>query len=228
MCGRFVAASDPEGLVRFFVVDERQGEELPPRYNVAPTQQVYAVAEHDDARHLVTFRWGLIPRWAKDAKIGSKLINARAETAHEKPAFRSAFTKRRCLIPADGFYEWKKQESGGKVPHFIHPAEAERFAFAGLWESWRDPEDPDGEPLRTCVILTTAANQRLRALHDRMPVILPAEVWDAWLARDHDDVDALRGLLRPAPDDAVAFHPVSTSVNRPSVDHPGLIEPVPA
>jgi putative SOS response-associated peptidase YedK len=225
MCGRFVAATDPEGISRFMVVDERKAPELAPNYNVAPTQQVHAVAEHGGKRHLVAFRWGLVPSWAKDAKIGNKLINARSETVASKPAFRTSVRKRRCLIPADGFYEWQRTD-GGKVPHFIHRADGAPFALAGLWSMWRDPADPDAEPLRTCTVLTTEANTMMRKLHDRMPVILEPDDWDRWLDRDVDDAEAVSDLFAPADSALFDAYPVSTEVNSPRNNHSGLLEPV--
>lgn len=228
MCGRFVAATDAEGFARLLVVDERQTDDLGPRYNVAPSQPVYAAAEHDGRRHLVALRWGLVPSWAKDPKIGNRLVNARSETAADKPSFRSSFRKRRCLIPADGFYEWQRRDDGSKVPYLIHRADGAPMAFAGLWSVWRDPEAPDAEPLRTCTILTTEANAFMAGMHDRMPVILEADAWDPWLDRDLADVERLRALLGPADDRLLTGHPVSTEVNSPRHDHPGLLEPVDA
>ena len=225
MCGRFVAAADPDDLVRFFVVDERKDDDLPPSYNVAPTQPVRAVVEHDDRRFLTTFRWGLVPRWAEDERIGSKLINARSESAADKPAFRGAFRRRRCIIPADGFYEWQRREDGSKRPHYVHPPDAPVFAFAGLWETWRDPHDPDAEPVRTCTILTRDADPRIAEVHPRMPVVLPPDLWDAWLVRDATDPDAVRELLVAAQVGGLAFHPVSPAVNTPRNNHADLLLP---
>lgn len=224
MCGRFVAITDPDGLARFLVVDDRQAEELPPSYNVAPTQEVYAARVREDRRTLVTLRWGLVPHWADDPAVGSRHINARAETAADKPAFRDAFARRRCLIPANGFYEWRTGPGGVKVPHYITPADGGLLAFAGLWSVWGGP-DRD-VPLRTCTILTTAANDLVAPLHDRMPVVLGADAWDEWLDPDHPDPHALRRLLVPAPADALTLHAVSQEANSPRNDHPGLIEPV--
>src|SRR5688500_9258472 len=184
MCGRFVSALDPDGLVKFFVIDDRKDDDLPPSYNVAPTDPVRAVAAHQDHRYLVTFRWGLVPRWAESPKVAATMINARAETAAGKPAFRDALRRRRCLIPADGFYEWTKAPDGTKLPHFITPAEGGLLAFAGLWETWRDNADPEAPPLRSCTILTRAAQGSVTELHDRMPLALPRDAWDFWLAAD--------------------------------------------
>lgn len=227
MCGRFVAATDPDGVAKFMVVDERQAPDLGANYNVAPTQQVYAVAEHDAARHLVAFRWGLVPSWAKDAKIGNKLINARSETVADKPAFRTSVRKRRCLIPVDGFYEWQRAD-GRKVPHFIHRADGAPFALGGLWSVWRDPQDEDAPPLRTCTILTTEANTMMRRLHDRMPVILEPSAWELWLDTDVRDAEAVAHLMAPADPALLDAYPVSTEVNSTRNNHEGLIHPVPA
>lgn len=225
MCGRYTSATDADDLVRFFAVAERQADELPPSWNVAPTTEVYAVAEHDARRTLVTFRWGLVPYWADDPRIGSKLINARAETVASKPAFRDSFARRRCLIPADGFYEWQRQADNSRIPYFVQRADGAPMAFAGLWATWRDKSAPETERLRTCTIVTTNANDLLRPLHERMPVVLEADAWDLWLDRDVSDTDALAGLLVPADDDVVTAHRVSTDVNNVRNDHPGLVEP---
>jgi putative SOS response-associated peptidase YedK len=226
MCGRFVAASDPDGLVRFLVVDERRDEDHPPSYNVAPTDPVRAVVEHDARRYLVTFRWGLVPRWAEDRRIASKLINARCETVAEKPAFREAARRRRCLIPADGFYEWQRGRDGERTPYFIHPTDAPVFAFAGLWDAWRDRGDPGVAPLRTCTIVTKAADRRLAALHPRMPAALPPSAWDAWLDRGTTDLATVRDVLTAATPGDVDLHRVSSAVNTPRNNHPDLLAPV--
>ena len=220
MCGRFVALSDPDGLVRFFVVDERQGDHLPPSYNVAPTQDVHAVAEHDGHRHLVQFRWGLVPGWASEPSVGARMINARAETLADKAAFRPSLDARRCLIPAAGFYEWERT-ADGKVPHFIHLEDGEPLAFAGLWSSWRSGDSR----LLTCTIITTAAQGPVTRLHDRMPVVLPRDAWGPWLSRSTGAAEAV-AVLRDAPPPALAFHPVSTRVNDHRNNGPQLIEPV--
>jgi putative SOS response-associated peptidase YedK len=226
MCGRFVAMSDPEGIVRFLTIDDRQAEDLPPRWNVAPTDPVHAAAEHEGRRVLVTFRWGLVPSWASDARGGARMINARSETVADKPAFRTALSRRRCLIPADGFYEWTPDGAGGKQPHFIHHAGGTQLAFAGLWETWRDPADAQAPPLRTCTILTTAADGPIRDLHHRMPVALDPARWDAWLDRDLTDARAAAALLDPIDPALLVHHPVSTAVSSVRNDGPELIHPV--
>jgi putative SOS response-associated peptidase YedK len=213
MCGRFVALTDPDGLVRFFVVDDRKADDVPPNPNVAPTEDVYAVAEHDGRRVLTVFRWGLVPHWADDMRIGARMINARAETVAEKPAFRSALERRRCLIPANGFYEWQRRTDGTRIPHFIGHRDGTPLAFAGLWESWRDPAAPDRPRLLTCTIVTTQANATVRPLHDRMPVVLPPDRWEAWLDRGATDLLTAHALLHPAADDLLAVHEVSRDVN---------------
>jgi putative SOS response-associated peptidase YedK len=220
MCGRYVIKSPAAKLkVRFQLDDVPLFE---PRYNIAPTQPVPIVRRLDQSkRELAVARWGLIPSWAKDAKIGNRLINARGETIAEKPSFRSAFRKRRCLVPADGFYEWKKID-GGKQPHFIHLRDEEPFAFAGLWEQWTDPED--GEVIESCTIVTTEANALMRTLHDRMPVIMPPKVYDRWLDSATQDLDALKGLLRPYPSEEMAAYPVSAYVNNPRHEGPKCVE----
>jgi putative SOS response-associated peptidase YedK len=211
MCGRFVSASDSDGLVRFFVIDERKTDDLPPSYNVAPTDPVYAVAAHDDRRYLVSFRWGLVPHWAESPATAAKMMNARAETAADKPAYREALRRRRCLIPADGFYEWRRDPAGTKTPHFIHRPDEQPIAFAGLWETWRDKTDPQAPPLKTCTILTRPAVLDLQVLHDRMPVTLPPDTWDAWLDNG-TPLPAVQDLLRTTPP-PLTFRAVSQQVN---------------
>ena len=223
MCGRFVALSDPDGLVKFFTIDERQGEELPPSYNVAPTDPVYAVAAHQDRRYLVTFRWGLVPHWAESRKVAATMINARAETVASKPAFRDALRRRRCLIPADGFYEWTRDAQGTKQPHFISASDGGPLAFAGLWETWRDPKDPQAPPLKSCTIVTRPAEGPVTALHDRMPLALSAGDWSAWLdaTTSSQEVTALLHADPPA----LQFRPVSTRVNAVANNDPDLLQP---
>jgi putative SOS response-associated peptidase YedK len=226
MCGRYVAASPPDEIARYFDVAQVGETVLEPSYNVAPTNDVYVVFETGGVRRLDTMRWGLVPFWADDPKIGNRMINARAETVATKNAYRHAFKKKRCIVPADGFYEWKAiPGQKKKQPHYIHRPDDEPFAMAGLWEAWRpkDPESTEGE-LHTCTILTTDANAPMRALHDRMPVMLPPDAWDSWLDEDNHDTDLLGKLLVPAPDRLITFHPVSTTVNNPRTKGPELIE----
>lgn len=218
MCGRYTLKTPADVLAERFEIEESPSS-LIPSYNIAPTQEVAAVVEEDDKRKLEMCHWGLIPSWAKDPAIGNKMINARAETVHEKPSFRSAFKKRRCLILADGFYEWQKTDSG-KQPFYIHMKDGSPFAFAGLWETWKN-----GEEIRSCAIITTEANDLMDEIHHRMPVILPPENYDLWLDPDFDEREPLTSLLRPYPDGAMEAYPVSRKVNRPANDEPGCIEP---
>lgn len=225
MCGRFVSATPPDQIAAYFGAEAPEAV-LEPSYNVAPTDDVYAVLSDGSTRHVDAFHWGLVPRWAKNAKIGSKMINARAETLAEKNAYKSAFRKRRCIIPADGFYEWQKNEAdpknAKKQPFYIERPDGEPYALAGLWEVWRG-EDKDQEPLRSCTIITTSPNEAMARIHDRMPVILPASAWDTWLDREVDDLDLLGKLLVPAPASIITMHPVSTEVNNVRNDGEHLI-----
>jgi putative SOS response-associated peptidase YedK len=219
MCGRYTLASPTERLAEEFGVDAASIE-LAPNYNVAPTQQVAAVVDEGGQRRLEVLRWGLIPPWADDPGIGSRMINARSETAPGKPSFRRAFRERRCLIPADGFYEWQRT-NGAKQPYYIHMEEGRPFAFAGLWESWS--KGGEGE-VRTCTILTTGANALVGEVHDRMPVILAHDAYDVWLD-PASERDELTGLLAPYPVDEMEAYPVSRFVNSPSNNDPRCIEP---
>lgn len=223
MCGRFVQALDPADYAAYFGADLAVPERLDPSYNVAPTDRIYAVAEHEGARLLGTFRWGLVPFWAKDARIGSRHINARAETLAVRPAFKDSLAHKRCIIPADGFYEWQKRASGGKLPHYVHHP-ASPLGLAGLWAAWRNPDD--GRRLTTCTIITTDPNELLRPIHNRMPVVLAPEHWDRWLGRDLIDPDEVAGLLRPAPEGLLRAHPVSTLVNDVGNNYPECIAPL--
>jgi putative SOS response-associated peptidase YedK len=239
MCGRYVTTSTVAALAERLEVDDVRVEAAPddwrPNYNVTPRVEVPIVAETvNDAgernRVLDRVRWGLVPFWAKDLSIGDRQINARAEGIADKPAYRRAFAKRRCLIPADGFYEWKVVPGRkAKQPVFIHPTETNGiFAFAGVYEVWRDKADPDAPWVRTCAIITTSANDTLAPVHNRMPVILPHDAWSTWLDPDNHDTDALARLLVPAPDDEVAWYPIRTLVNKPQNNFAELLEPVPA
>ena len=232
MCGRFVSASPPDELAKYFGAEEPDGP-LEPSFNVAPTNEVYVVRARDGHRQLGTMRWGLVPFWAKDLKIGSKMINARAETVAEKPAFRKAYERRRCLIPADGFYEWAKVPGQkAKQPYFIHRPDGEPIVFAGMWERWKPrlddgkTIDEDAEPIETCTIITTTPNTAMSAIHNRMPVLLAPPVWDDWLS-DETDLDLIGSLLVPAPDDLLKLVPISTAVNNVRNKGEQLIEPLP-
>jgi len=222
MCGRFTLFEADTVLSREFGVSD-----IPPgspRYNISPSQPVAAVRvpPAGRGRELVLLRWGLIPSWSKDPAIGNRLINARAETVREKPSFRNAFRRHRCLIPASGFYEWQRQERG-KQPFFIRMRDARPFAFAGLWDRW---ESPDKGVIETCTILTTAANAVLVPIHDRMPVILPPAEYARWLDPTLPDTDSLAPLLVPYPPEDMLAFPVSPRVNVPTVDDEKCIAPL--
>lgn len=220
MCGRYLLTSPVESMRTLFDVLERPN--LQPRFNIAPTQDIAAVRRGEEgARHLVLLRWGLIPHWAKEASIGARMINARAESVAEKPAFRSAFRHRRCLIPADGFYEWQARGKGPKQPYVITLAEDGLMAFAGLWESWRDPES--GVEVESATIITTDANAGLSAIHPRMPVIVDPADFETWLD-PQSELEDLRGLLRPPPEERTVARPISTRVNRVANDDPAILD----
>lgn len=222
MCGRYALVHSADQLQLIFHA-RGAGGIVEARFNIAPTQMVPVVLPGGGERVLRAMRWGLIPHWAKDDKIGARLINARAETAAELPSFRGPFERRRCVVPASGFYEWKAGESG-KVPYYIHDAAGDPLAFAGLWDRWTADAD---HVVESCTILTTEPNEVLRPLHDRMPVILDLETTDAWLESGKRDAPMLRALLGPCPSDRLALHPVSRRVNRVENDDPSLIEPAP-
>jgi len=217
MCGRYTLSTPAGRLAEEFQLDSTV--EIPPSYNVAPTQQVAAVIEDEGGRRLEMLRWGLVPSWADDPGIGARMINARSETAPEKPSFRRAFRGRRCLIAADGFYEWKR-EDGGKQPYYFRMQDGRPFAFAGLWESW----DKGGGELLTCAILTTRPNSVAEEIHDRMPVILPHDAYNAWLDPDADK-EELGELTIPYPGDDLETYPVSRFVNSPRNNDERCIEP---
>jgi putative SOS response-associated peptidase YedK len=228
MCGRFVSSSPPDELATYFDVEAVSETVLEPNYNVAPSLDVYVVVESGGIRRLDTFHWGLVPFWAKDPSTGNKMINARAESVTEKNAYKHAFKKRRCIIPVDGFYEWKKiPGQKAKQPYFVQRKDGEPLALAGLWEVWRPKDDTEREtdPLRSCTIITGEPNEKIADIHDRMPVILPPSAWDAWLDPENDDVETLGKLLVPAPPELITLHPVSTMVNNVRENGPELIEP---
>lgn len=222
MCGRYTLAADAESIQLAFNLDKASGWREP-RYNIAPTQQV-AVISNRDPRALSFMKWGLAPSWAKDPKIGNRMINARSETAAEKPSFRTAFKRRRCLIPADGYYEWARRGKK-KTPMYITHTQRDIFAFAGLWESWKQP---DGEWLNTCTILTTEANERIRPIHHRMTVILEPEDYALWLSPGPLERDEWLPLMAGPRPDQLDYYEVSTQVNRPINDNPTLIMPLDA
>ncbi len=221
MCGRYTLTVDASMLATLF--DLEPLFELTPRYNIAPSQPVPIVrvgAGRD--REWATVRWGLIPSWAKDAKIGNTLINARAETAADKPSFRSAFKHHRCLVPADGFFEWAKTPTG-KLPHHIRFMDRRPFAFGGLWERWTPP---DGVPVESCTILTTRPSRLIAPLHDRMPVIIPPERFDDWIAPGPLGPDGAEAMLLPHPAEGMEAVPVGATVNSPRNDDPRCVEPL--
>lgn len=229
MCGRYTLSHSPESIAQSFHLT--QIPPLEPHYNIAPGQPVLVVRSPDDeavssssapaARESTFLLWGLVPSWAKDPKLGSRMINARAETVAEKPSFRAAFKRRRCLIVADGFYEWHRLPQG-KQPYYFHLEEHQPFAFAGLWEHW---ENGMGDVIESCTILTTEANEILHPIHDRMPVILSPEDYPLWLDSSVQGGDRLHRCLRPYPATAMQRHPVSSKINSPRYNSPLCIEP---
>lgn len=224
MCGRFTLWVDLEQLAATFPWLQIPGglEELTPRYNIAPTQPV-AVVPNTGENKLDFFVWGLIPSWAKDPGIGSRMINARGETLAEKPSFRNAYKRRRCLILADGFYEWQKGPGKTKTPYYIRMESGEPFALAGLWERWMSPH---GDEVLSCTIITTEPNELAGQYHNRMPVILPTSAYERWLDPAEQPPEALDELLTAYPADEMDAYPVSTLVNSPANDAPECIEPV--
>ncbi len=230
MCGRFVTTTSVADLAERLQVDEVRAEETGADFNVTPRADVVIVAANSQHnRVLDRVRWGLVPSWAKDLSIGDKLINARSETLLEKPAFRRAFAKRRCLIPVDGFYEWKKMLSRkAKQPVFIHSTRPHgTLVFAGLYEVWRDKTVDDAPWVRTCSIITTRANATMAPIHDRMPAMLNVEHFEEWLDPDNAEVDLLTRLLVPAPNDSIEYYPVRTLVNKAANNFAELLDPIP-
>jgi putative SOS response-associated peptidase YedK len=243
MCGRYASSRRPEDLIEEFeVVDSRVPEPLAPDYNVAPTKEVYAVVERPPSkdspeppeRQLRVVKWGLVPSWAKDPSIGSRMINARMETVAEKPAYKRALAVRRCLLPADGYFEWyptdEKTKAGKpkKQPFFIHPKDDGSLAMAGLYEIWRDPtkdDDADDRFLWTCTVITTDAEDDVGKIHDRMPLMVERDRWAAWLD-PRTDKDSVLDLLVPAAPGRLEAYPVSTMVNAVKNNGPELIEPL--
>ena len=217
MCGRFTLHAPLNLLVEQFLFSLPDDLSIRPRYNIAPTQPILAVHQPagSAARQGIQLHWGLVPSWARDPGVGQRMINARSETAHENPSFRSAFKQRRCLVLADGYYEWQKQ-AGGKQAWYFHRPDKRTIAFAGLWESWQGPGQD--QPLLSGTILTTTPNELSRPIHDRMPVILASEDHQAWLDPGNQDQDSLRALLVPCPDDQLTCRPVSSHVNNPRHD----------
>jgi len=222
MCGRFTLTVNPAELKDTFS-DYNFPAMFAPRFNIAPTQPVLAIP-NDDKFTADFFIWGLIPMWAKDPEIGNRLINARGETLAEKPSFRGSYRHKRCLILADGFYEWKA--FGGrktKTPYYIHMQDRKPFALAGLWDHW---ESPDGSSIKSCTIITTTPNELMGAIHDRMPVILHSRDYAKWLDPSPQTPENLQPLIKPFPADAMTAYPVSTLVNKATSDVPEMVVPV--
>jgi putative SOS response-associated peptidase YedK len=243
MCGRFALYTPPAKIARYFGANLAQGSdgEHAPSWNVAPTDSVLGVRDRpalpteegaavgggEPERILTSFRWGLIPWWSKDAKSGSRLFNARGETVATRASFREAFRQRRIIVPADGFYEWHKTNTGAKQPHYFDRADGQPLAFAGLAERWRDKTaGPDAPLIRSCTVITTSAGPDMSGIHDRMPVILDPATFDLWLDPANEDVEELRALLRPPPAGTVAHHPVGSRIGNVRNNDPALIESV--
>jgi putative SOS response-associated peptidase YedK len=220
MCGRYLILSSPEAFRRLF--GYRGQPDFPPRYNVAPTQPVPIVRMVEGERQFALVRWGLIPAWVKDPRNFSLLVNARAQSVNEKPAFRNAMRRRRCLFPADGFYEWK-DDTGRKRPFCIRPKDHAPIAFAGLWETWMGP---NGEEMETAAIITTDASAELAHLHSRMPVVIPPHAFDLWLDCASADAMIAAELLAPAPEGEFEAYEISSAINRAANEGPELIEPL--
>jgi putative SOS response-associated peptidase YedK len=236
MCGRFSSTSQLQFLLEQFRAEPHGVDGHEPSWNVAPASDILVVvAGPDGARQLRNLRWGLVPRWAKDPKIANRMINLRAETVREKKGWKSTLARKRCIIPIDGFYEWQDQGKGKrKQPFYITSRDFSPLALAGLWATWRDPADKDGDKgdgddgdeLWTCTILTTSANQLMHSVHERMPVILPPEAWDAWLDPDNTDTEELAKLLEPAPEGMLTLWPVDPAVGNVRNNRPELQEPL--
>jgi putative SOS response-associated peptidase YedK len=224
MCGRFTLSAPPEVISMCFDIETDSFNYLP-AFNIAPTQNVLTVRNRDNSKHAQTMRWGLIPFWAKEAKIGNKMINARSETVIENKVFKTPFQKRRCLILADSFYEWVRV-SKSKQPIRILLDSEKPFAFAGIWESWIDPNDPNSETVESCSIITTHANTLIQPIHDRMPVILPRELESDWLDLDNTDTSFLREIMIPFDPGLMKCYPVSQAVNSTKNEGKDLITPI--
>lgn len=239
MCGRFVSTAGPDRIAAYFdsvLPTEAVAESLGENYNVAPTHDIYAVVDNGGgAARVDAFHWGLIPSWAKDRKIASRMINARAETLAEKPAFKGLLKTKRCIVTMDGFYEWQPGRPGGplnakgqplKQPMFIHRVDSELLAVAGLWTAWRDPADADGRFLHSATVITTAANATMLPVHDRMPAILTPDHWQAWLDPSNHDLAELAAMLDGGPPELLTMQAVSTEVNNVRNNRPELIEAI--
>jgi len=224
MCGRFAQNIPFETLQQNFNIRTIDSDIIP-NYNVAPTQEILTIVKYDNENKLEKFHWGLVPFWAKDISIGSRMINARAETVSQKPSFRNAFKKRRCLIPADGFYEWKG-EKGHKQPYYVSTPSDKPFAFAGLWESWTNKESVEEFVYKSFTIITTAASDSIREIHHRMPVILDPDFYEKWLNVEIQDPKELESVLKDGIIHHVKYYPVSTFVNSVKNNDPNCIKPI--
>jgi putative SOS response-associated peptidase YedK len=222
MCGRFTQERPTSELAEIFEAEDLAGAPGG-RFNVAPTDEAAVIVQREDRRAVTAYRWGLIPHWAEDPRIGNRMFNARAETLASSPAFRDAFRRRRCLVPVDSFYEWRRE---GKLrqPFRVVRADGRPLALAGLWSGWRDPDT--GEVRRTFTIVTTGPNELMRSIHDRMPVVVPPEAWGRWLDRALPGSGELQGLLVPAEDGSLEAYPVGRAVNDVRNDGPALVEPL--
>jgi putative SOS response-associated peptidase YedK len=226
MCGRFTQQLSTSEFARIFGA-ENLADDPGGHFNLAPMRQASVVVQRDERRAIVPYRWGFVPTWAKDPRIGSRMINARAETIATSNAFRSAFAKRRCIVPADAFYEWHKVGKGPSQPYVIRREDGRTLALAGIWSAWWEPDAPEGaEPLRTFSIVTTTANGVLAPIHDRMPVLLPEEAWPLWLGVEPADPSELQGLLVSAPEAGLLRYPVARWVSDVRNDGPILVEPI--
>jgi putative SOS response-associated peptidase YedK len=239
VCGRFVSAASPERIAEYFgavIPTTIDAEPLGQNFNVAPTQDIYGlVGAPDGSARLSVFHWGLVPGWAKDRTIGSRMINARVETLADKPVFEKLLRAKRCIVPMGGFYEWRDPVEGGPVnakgkpvkrPVYVHRRDDEPLAAAGLWAAWKDPSDPEGRFLHSATVITTSATRLMEELHDRMPVLLPERSWAAWLDPSNHDLAALSHLLAdPEDDDVLELRPVTTAVNNVRNNGPELLEP---
>lgn len=222
MCGRFIRTTPIERYSALFTAPGSVN--LKPSYNIAPSSKILLARNNaKGGRELVALKWGLVPSWSKEPKTEYSTINARAETVDEKPTFRSAFRSRRCLIASDGFIEWQKHPDGTKQPIFIGLADGKPFAFAGLWEQW----EREGQVLESCAIIVTQSNELMKPIHDRMPVILSPDYYDAWMNPSELNFAHLKSLLAPFPSDRMRAYPISNQINSPRNDHRGLIEPMP-
>lgn len=218
MCGRFVLTTTTEQIRQSFGVSDVPS--IAARYNIAPTQDIVAICQNGDGyRHVRTFRWGLVPHWAKDAAIGDKMINARSETVHDKPSFRQPIRFHRCLVPASGFVEWMRQPDGSKQPFYIQRKDGKLLAMAGIWDTWKGPQ----QVIASCSILTTTANSLVARLHDRMPVLLSPSEYDQWLDRGITDPQQLKGMYAPYPAEPLQAIPISDLINNPRHDSPDCL-----